>query len=661
MDISPLFVLRQRLHAAALAGAGSCIDDARLAQASEGLAPLEAAAPVFRKLGDLVRRLRGPEGEGRAAVLLEALTLADALACTQAAVAVPGEAEPVAPAVAWGGAVEDVPFSVLRQVREHLLRPGDWQSFSFMKSLADTRREWFRDARLRSLLLRLLDAHEKWDVHRQVARWLVEQGRDILPLLRASFDPGVERCMESRYALLEALPPTEENAELLLHLCRTEKDRWLREIVCNLLARTPLPDRWDILRALKERDPRMLLKAMEGLDSPEASALTVDLWEHILPYYEAGPLDWSGYDLFRDTLIGKSGPGIRDIYRRVVALDRIQDTKQAKLDIDVHTKIEYTAEKLRTSILVTRDEGLLELAGELTHDVSPCFAVPWLTGLLVMRSTSAAYDAACELLGPEGFGHGALSANAQKILAEVFFFVSNPHNNARDALTRPFDTRDELMPNLRKGGADADCLAAAVSSPCHMIERYWKFLRPGWQKRVRRPFADALDPHWLDAMLLADPFEAYPYYPAHARRGWVSQDEQRTLADLLFRLADLQDPHIRERLGAFFHEQALRGVERGYRVLLWLRCCGRSDYRGIMTAELCRKGKRHGDPISFENYYKAFRLLGEPLTFAEEGEDCLRRIRDGKIRPLAQTLVRKLEKCIAEARREASRIAGETT
>uniref|UniRef100_UPI002623EAC8 hypothetical protein n=1 Tax=uncultured Desulfovibrio sp. TaxID=167968 RepID=UPI002623EAC8 len=85
MDISPLFVLQQRLHAAALAGAASCPGDARLAQACEALAPLEAAAPVFRKLGDLVRKLRAPEGEGRAAVLLEALTLADALACTQAA------------------------------------------------------------------------------------------------------------------------------------------------------------------------------------------------------------------------------------------------------------------------------------------------------------------------------------------------------------------------------------------------------------------------------------------------------------------------------------------------------------------------------------------------------------------------------------------------
>ena len=147
MDISPLFVLRQRLHAAALAGAASCPGDARLAQACEALAPLEAAAPVFRKLGDLVRRLRAPEGEGRAAFLLEALTLADALACTQAAVAVPGEAEPVAPAVAWGGAVEDVPFSVLEPFREGPGKSAKRSSERLWASPA-LRPELFRDYRL---------------------------------------------------------------------------------------------------------------------------------------------------------------------------------------------------------------------------------------------------------------------------------------------------------------------------------------------------------------------------------------------------------------------------------------------------------------------------------------------------------------------------------
>ena len=665
MDISPLFDLRRRLHTAALAGAASCPGDARLARACEGLAPLEAAAPVFRKLGELVRRLCAPEGDERVAVLLEALTLADALACTQAVVSVPGEAGPVEPAVAWGGAMADVPFSVLRQVRENPLRKLNLAA-SFMEELMRSRGEWRCDVRLCKELLRLMDAGEDQSAN----LWLTEQDKNLLPLLQANFDPrggeGMKYRVEAiskiagaeandfyvshlpaakeeiRSALLEALPPTEENAGLLVRLCRTEKEESLRAKACNLLARTPLPDRWDILRSLKESDPEMLLEAMEGLDSPEASALTVELWELILPSYEADPTDWSAYFLYKDSLIGKSWPGIHDIYRRLAAMDRIRDAERD--ENNPFREIDCTAETLRASILVTRDESLLELAGELAHDVSPRFAVPWLSGLLVMRSSGAAYDAARELLGPEGFGHGALSATAQRVLADVFFRAySLAEDSIRDAMIHPFYPTDEL---------DADCFAAAVTAHACVFRRY--------NPLRQHPLADALDPRWLDAMMLADPFEAYPYYPARARRGRVSQNEQRTLADLLFRLADLQDPHMRERLGAFFHEQALRGVERGYRVLLWLRCCGRSDYRGIMTAELRRKGKRHGEDISFANYYKVFLLLGEPLTFAEEGEDCLRRIRDGEIRSPAQAQVRKLEKCIAEARREASRIAGET-
>ena len=582
MDISPLFDLRQRLHTAALAGAASCPGDARLAQASEGLAPLEAAAPVFRKLGDLVRTLRAPEGDERAAVLLEALTLADALACTQAVVAVPGEAGPVEPAVAWGGAVEDVPFSVLREVRESLLCPEDWQNFSFMKRLADTRREWFRDARLRGLLLRLLDTHENGDVHRQVARWLVEQGRDILPLLRAGFDPKGKEGMairvriireiagdeandfyvshlsaankDIRCELLKALPATEENAGSLLRLYRSETEAECRAIICAQLARTPLPSRWEHLRTLKEIDPKGVLKALAGIDAPEASALTVELWEHILPSYEAGPLDRSGYDFFKDTLLGKSGPGIHDIYRRVAALDKRVEDKKAKAEVRFicheGLTIGKTADALKTSILATRDEGLLELAGELAHDVSPRFAVPWLTGLLVMRSTGAAYDAARELLGPDDFGHGTLSATAQRILADVFFKADSlVLDSSRDAMIHPFD-EDEL---------DADCFAVAATTHACVFRLY--------SPPRQYPFADALDPRWLDVMMSADPFEAYPYYASRTHKDWATLNEQRTLADLLFRLADLQDPHTRERLGAFFHEQALRGVERG------IGCC----------------------------------------------------------------------------------------
>ena len=658
MDISPLFVLRQRLHAAALAGAASCLGDVRLAQACEALAPLEAAAPVFRKLGDLVRRLRVPEGEGRAAVLLEALTLADALACTQAAVAVPGEVRPMEPAVSWGGVMADIPYSVLRQVRENLLCES-YPAASFMKELMSARQEWRCDVRLCKELLRLMDAG-----YDQSARfWLTEQDKGLLPLLQGSFDPRGGEGMKYRVAaiskiagadandfyvshlpaanedircvLLKELHPTDENAELLVRLCHTETDPSCLGIICELLARTSLPSRWEHLRDLGESAPREVLHAMKGLSSPEASALTAELWAHILlPHYEATREHLMGDATLAQTLIGKSGPAIHDIYRRMAEV-RMKWSYQRVV-------VEELAEVLSESLLELMDEGLLELAGELARTVSPIFAIPYLMGLMTMRSTGAAYDAACELLGPEGFGHGKLSEIALRVLADLFSCAHS--DDRRESLTKKIHNED--WPNV-----DVDDLDKIATSPCNI---FWSFRSQLWE-RNERPFADALDPRWLDAMLLDDPFAAF--LPSSCWR--AAHFAQKTLADIVFCLADLQDPPTRERLGAFFHEQALRGLEWGYRVMLWLRCCGRSDYQGIMEADLRRKKKDRLYDISFAHYYRSFLALDDPLGFAEEAERCLRLIRDKEIPSPGRDAVKMLEELFVEARLKAASRGGE--
>ena len=49
MDLTPLYELRERLRAGAIAGAALATEDFRLSRALEGLAPLEKASPVFAK------------------------------------------------------------------------------------------------------------------------------------------------------------------------------------------------------------------------------------------------------------------------------------------------------------------------------------------------------------------------------------------------------------------------------------------------------------------------------------------------------------------------------------------------------------------------------------------------------------------------------------
>ena len=70
-------------------------EDFRLKRAAEAMQPLEAASPVFARIGELVRRLLEPGTEGKEGLLLETITLVDALLCTQGEVAVTEELSPL--------------------------------------------------------------------------------------------------------------------------------------------------------------------------------------------------------------------------------------------------------------------------------------------------------------------------------------------------------------------------------------------------------------------------------------------------------------------------------------------------------------------------------------------------------------------------------------
>ena len=104
MELTPLYELRDRLRAGIIAGAALAAEDFRLSRAPENFAPLEKASPVFAKVGQLGRSALAPDCQDRAGALLDAITLCDAVLCTQGAVAVPGELEDLPPPGRRGGA-----------------------------------------------------------------------------------------------------------------------------------------------------------------------------------------------------------------------------------------------------------------------------------------------------------------------------------------------------------------------------------------------------------------------------------------------------------------------------------------------------------------------------------------------------------------------------
>ena len=57
MDVKPIYELRTRMRAAAIAGTNLLAEDFRFKKAAEAIKPLETASPVFAKIGEYVHKI----------------------------------------------------------------------------------------------------------------------------------------------------------------------------------------------------------------------------------------------------------------------------------------------------------------------------------------------------------------------------------------------------------------------------------------------------------------------------------------------------------------------------------------------------------------------------------------------------------------------------
>ncbi len=259
MDITPIYELRTRFRAAAIAGTGLLSEDFRLKRAAEAIQPLEAASPVFAKIGSLTRSLFSAEPSEREGILLDAITLVDALLCTQGEVAVSGELQEL-PIRSRGSAVSNAPYSDVKMILDALTNSGGGR-YSYLKEMHDTRPELFGDYRVKPAMVQALGASYA-ELADDVEKWLTEMDESILPLLQKGFDPKGKKEMlrrvkvidsiagagandfyrqqlpdaekEIRQALIYALRNSPENRELLLSLVKTEKGNAKKMAYCAL-------------------------------------------------------------------------------------------------------------------------------------------------------------------------------------------------------------------------------------------------------------------------------------------------------------------------------------------------------------------------------------------------------------------------------------------
>ena len=221
MDITPIYELRTRLKTAIIAGTNLLSEDFRLKRAVEAIQPLLAASPVFAKIGQLMQVLLTPGQEGKEGLLLDAISLVDAVICTQGVVTVSKEIEPIKVGN-YGVAVTNAPYSVVRSLIDALTSAGNGR-YSYVIETHKNHPELFDDYRIKMTMVEALDANYA-ELANQVAEWMEEDGENVVPLLKGGFDPKGKKVMVRRVQVIDKVSGAKENDFYLEKLADAEKE-----------------------------------------------------------------------------------------------------------------------------------------------------------------------------------------------------------------------------------------------------------------------------------------------------------------------------------------------------------------------------------------------------------------------------------------------------
>ncbi len=618
MDLTPLYELRERLRAGAIAGAALAADDFRLARALEGLAPLEKASPVFAKLGQLARSVLAPDCQDRAGALLDAITLCDAVLTTQGAVAVPGELEALPPR-AGGTALTNAPYSVVAPLVEALTTSGSGH-YSTVVDTHETHPELFSDYRVRDALVKALGAKYA-ELADTAGQWLCQEDKSILPLLTQGFDPAGKKEMarrvqvidtiaggslndwyisqlegakkQVRVMLIYALRHCPENLELLLKLAKTEKydnkdaARWA-------LARIQNPGALPFWREMMEADLIENMRFFMASDSPAATALTAELLERELDDLLApDDVPWYAEKEKRlanllYALVGKTGPAICDAYRKGAALGTKLDGSRAWKNGKGHINEQMffqrpggqkhpfsvaLVEVLNQSIQWNPDPGLCALAEELYESYGGLWAGPAVCAALLTKGAEEAAAVGKKLLAPSLLERLTGKEEKQLLMNLVFGELAGPGGALPDFMRQGMDI---VRPAYRRLNND----------PAGLVKAFWVDL-------YYTPIAAPLDGWWYDLMMRHRMDQKLQYF------------------------IDKEDPALCQKIGEYFCRRIKMGVldmplQYAFSALTG---CGWTQWKGLLLSYIQHTSQS-------VHYWEVRNILQYlPISSKEKGEE----------------------------------------
>lgn len=593
MDVTPIYELRTRLRAAAIAGTNLLSEDFRLKKAVEGFSAMKGASPVFAKINELSETLISDKCEDKAGTLLDTITLVDSVICTLGTVEVSGDPEdielPENPSV-----MINAPYSVLSGVIDALTTSGSGK-YNLIDETYKDRPEIFNDYRVKPALVEGLGASYA-ELAFLVENILEGMGRDIVPLLKKDFDPKGKKEMLRRLGLIERLCGADENdfyleqlensekdirknlvyalrfdkknVEKLMELTKTEKGK-IKDAAFYALASLDCEESEKFFGEFSKKKPEDTLRYLAGVTAPWASKLTARLLEAVTTD-ENGKKVQIGYakestgkdaktvnklvvdtkiKSIADPLIGKYGAEIEEFYKNAIMPE---DT-------------ERITNALGASIILTNDEGLKKLAFYLNKKYK---------GKFLYAETIA------RLYSPE----------------DCTDWLESQLKPLRKSLKSPRDVANNEITRLL-------WLLRHKDGKYGMEMRYYNAVKDEWLPFFR-PFDQPVMPRFVDLFIKLD---------------WMTLDE------IIARFYDPEDADFTAKYRVELEERMVNQPENFYMCCNLMNQCGFMNIKGL-AARYFKKNK-----IKTPKYVIPA-LPGTQEYKAEEAREVIKLMRSGEIK-----------------------------
>lgn len=644
MDTTPIYELRARLRAAGIAGTSLLSEDFRLKRAYEAFKPLEAASPVFAKLGQLTTQLLAPDCPNLQGALLDTITLADAVICTLGTVDIKGEVaalDIVDTEKNTGSIIVNAPYSTLKELLEALTTSGSGH-YAYVCDVRENRPELFRDYRVRYALVQALGAPYA-ELANDIKQWMKEdQDKTLLPLLYKDFDPKGKKDMvrrvtvidaiagaeandfylemlanaqkDVRLALLNALRHNLENVPLLLDLVKKEKGK-NKEKVLELLAEMDDTRACDFYQEMMKKKPENALQNLKNTTTEWSAQLVANYCNGMLEQIdslnimsEEKKLEVSErlQKVIR-ALFGKGGTAICECYRGLLARkDNINSLLKETWKVDKKNNNNNT-DILRYGVLETIDEiSTISFAANVRR-------IEIALGKILHHSLIVNPDVALQELALELY-----TANVKFVPANIKFLPA--------AITAKL-IREEVC---------AEWLAALVpkQSKEHMVAVLEAAAYIKWdQKQGGYEFVG----NYIDTY--ADSYESEYYNPfkmvevpvelSHAKEvmDWLRQYETKAADDILGNWVVLNDKEQCQEMGEYFYNRALVSRDNN-NCIYFMNECGWTVCKGLGI----KHAQNNPNISSWSLYYWLIDLSKDKDAVMEEAKAICDKVKSGELK-----------------------------